>query len=182
CFFFFFSSRRRHTRFSRDWSSDVCSSDLYTLMNIGAFAIIVWIQHRGRGYQLEDFYGLGSSHPGAAAAMTVFMVSLMGIPPTIGFYAKYYVIVALLDADLLWLAITIVLTSAVSAFYYLRVVAVMYFQEGTESKRAFSTPLLNAGILIMVIGVFAMGLFSGSIIDLADNWTDALTIVASTTP
>ncbi|HLU34157.1 MAG TPA: NADH-quinone oxidoreductase subunit N [Thermomicrobiales bacterium] len=154
----------------------------YTLMNIGAFAIIVWIQHRGRGYQLEDFYGLGSSHPGAAAAMTVFMVSLMGIPPTIGFYAKYYVIVALLDADLLWLAITIVLTSAVSAFYYLRVVAVMYFQEGTESKRAFSTPLLNAGILIMVIGVFAMGLFSGSIIDLADNWTDALTIVASTTP
>lgn len=154
----------------------------YTLMNIGAFAIVAWIQHRGRGMELEDFYGLGASHPAAAAAMAVFMVSLMGIPPTIGFYAKYYVIVALLDADLLWLALTIVLTSAVSAFYYLRVVAVMYFQEGTESRVQMTTPLLNAGILIMVIAVFAMGLFSGSIIDMAENWTDALTTVASVRP
>jgi NADH-quinone oxidoreductase subunit N len=92
------------------------------------------------------------------------------------------VIVALLDADMLWLALTIVLTSAVSAFYYLRVVAVMYFQEGTESRVQMATPLLNAGILIMVIAVFAMGLFSGSIINLAENWTDALTTVASARP
>lgn len=154
----------------------------YTFMNIGAFAIVAWIQQRGRGMELEDFNGLGASHPLAAAAMTVFMISLMGIPPTIGFYGKYYVIVALLDADLLWLALSIVLMSAVSAFFYLRVVAVMYFQEGTESRVRVSTPLLNAGILIMVIGVFAMGLFSGSIIDLADNWTDALTTVAAVRP
>ena len=80
------------------------------------------------------------------------------IPPTIGFYAKYYIIVALLDAELLWLAISIVLMSAVSAFFYLRVVAVMYFQEGKESTLTFSTPMLNTGIVIMVIGVFAMGL------------------------
>jgi NADH-quinone oxidoreductase subunit N len=154
----------------------------YTFMNIGAFAIVIWIQHRGRGMELEDFYGLGASHPAVAAAMTVFMISLMGIPPTIGFYAKYYIIVALLDAELLWLAIAIVLMSAVSAFFYLRVVAVMYFQDGEESTVKPATPMLNSGILIMVVGVFILGLFSGSIIDLADNWTDALTMVASVRP
>ena len=61
------------------------------------------------------------------------------------------------------------LASAVAAFFYLRVVAVMYFQDGEESKVQTTTPLLNAGIVIMVVGVFAMGLFSGSIIDLADT-------------
>jgi NADH-quinone oxidoreductase subunit N len=154
----------------------------YTFMNIGAFAIVIWIQQRGRGMELEDFYGLGASHPAVAAAMTVFMISLMGIPPTIGFYAKYYIIVALLDAELLWLAIAIVLMSAVSAFFYLRVVAVMYFQEGQESRRTVATPMLNSGIVIMVVGVFILGLFSGSIIDLAENWTDALTMVATVRP
>lgn len=154
----------------------------YTFMNIGAFAIVAWIQHRGRGMELEDFYGLGTAHPAAAAAMTVFMISLMGIPPTIGFYAKYYVIVALIDSDLLWLALTIVLMSAVSAFFYLRVVAVMYFQEGGGSTVQTTTPLLNVGILVMVIGVFAIGLFSGSIIDMADNWTDALTLASASRP
>lgn len=154
----------------------------YTFMNIGAFAIVVWIQQRGRGMELEDFRGLGASHPLAAAAMSVFLISLMGIPPTIGFYAKYYVIVALINHDLLWLALAIVVMSAVSAFFYLRVVAAMYFQEGMASTTLPSTPMLNVGILIMVIGVFALGLFSGSIVDLADKWSDALNVVASTKP
>lgn len=152
----------------------------YTFMNIGAFAIVSWIQHRGRGSELEDFNGLGSTHPFPAAAMAVFLISLMGIPPTIGFYGKYYVIVALIDSNLLWLALAIVVMSAISAFFYLRVVAVMYFQEGTESPVRFSTPMLNTGIAIMVVGVFILGLFSSSIIGLANDWTDALTVVATT--
>ncbi|MBA3378809.1 MAG: NADH-quinone oxidoreductase subunit N [Chloroflexia bacterium] len=154
----------------------------YTFMNIGAFAIVVWIQHRGRGMELEDFSGLASVHPLPAAAMTVFMISLMGIPPTIGFYGKYYVIVALIDTDLLWLALAIVLMSAVSAFFYLRVVATMYFSEGQEFKTQVKTPLLNVGIVVMVIAVFALGFFSSPIIDLADTWNGALTLAAQTTP
>ncbi len=154
----------------------------YTFMNIGAFAIVIWIQHRGRGMELEDFSGLASVHPLPAAAMTVFMISLMGIPPTIGFYGKYYVIVALIDADLLWLALAIVLMSAVSAFFYLRVVAQMYFSEGKEFKTHVQTPLLNVGIAAMVVGVFALGLFSSGIIDLADTWTSALTIAVTAAP
>jgi NADH-quinone oxidoreductase subunit N len=154
----------------------------YTFMNIGAFAIVSWIQHRGRGMELEDFNGLGSTHPFPAAAMAVFLVSLMGIPPTIGFYAKYYVIVALIDSDLLWLALAIVIMSAISAFFYLRIVAVMYFQEGRESPVKFSTPMLNTGIAIMVVAVFLLGIFSGDIINLANDWSDALTLVATTAP
>jgi NADH-quinone oxidoreductase subunit N len=99
----------------------------YTFMNIGAFAVVAWIQHRGSGMMLDDFAGLASRQPLAAIAMTVFMVSLMGIPPLIGFYAKYYIILAAIEADLLWLAIAVVLASAISAYFYLRVVATMYF-------------------------------------------------------
>jgi NADH-quinone oxidoreductase subunit N len=154
----------------------------YTFMNIGAFAVVAWIQHRGRGMELEDFSGLGTTHPLPAAAMTIFLISLMGIPPTIGFYGKYYVIVALIDADLLWLALAIVLMSAVSAFFYLRVVAQMYFSDGAPSRRQMSTPLLNVGIAGMVVAVIVLGLFSGPIVNLADEWSSALTLATRVTP
>lgn len=155
----------------------------YTFMNIGAFAVLAWIQHRGRGMMLEDFSGLAARHPLPAAAMAVFLVSLMGIPPTIGFYAKYYVIVALLNSDLLWLAIAIVVMSAISAFFYLRVVAAMYFSESSEPETNESrTRLLDVGILAMVVGVIVLGLFSGSIIDLAGEWSSALTLTAQLHP
>jgi len=147
----------------------------YTFMNIGAFAVVAWIQHRGRGMTLDDFAGLASSNPAAAVAMTIFMVSLMGVPPLLGFYAKYYVIVAAIDADLLWLALAVVILSAVSAYYYLRVVAVMYFNPPERQLGASSTWLLNAGIAVMVIANLALGLFSSRLVDLADRWTGALT-------
>lgn len=155
----------------------------YTFMNIGAFAVLAWIQHRGRGMMLDDFAGLAARHPLPAAAMAVFMVSLMGIPPTIGFYAKYYVIVALLNSDLLWLAIAVVIASAISAFFYLRLVATMYFSESSEPEtNEASTRLLDFGILAMVVGVFALGLFSSPIIHLASEWTSALTLTAQIHP
>ncbi|MCA9833011.1 MAG: NADH-quinone oxidoreductase subunit N [Thermomicrobiales bacterium] len=154
----------------------------YAFMNIGAFAVIVWVQHRGQGTGLDDFSGLASRSPLPALAMTIFLVSLMGIPPTIGFYGKYYVIVALLDANMLWLAISIVVASAISAYFYLRVVAVMYFQEKAADdtdRTVVPSTLLNVGILVMVVGVLALGLFSGPIINLANDWTNLFSIAAS---
>jgi NADH-quinone oxidoreductase subunit N len=148
----------------------------YTFMNIGAFAVVAWLQHRGRGLTLDDFAGLGSTQPLAAAAMAVFLVSLMGVPPLLGFYAKYYVILAALDAGLTWLAVAVVLLSAVSAYYYLRVVAVMYFSEPEKFPRQATTTLLNVGIAAMVVATIALGLFSGPIIDLAEEWGSALTV------
>jgi NADH-quinone oxidoreductase subunit N len=153
----------------------------YTFMNIGAFAVVTWLQHRGRGMTLDDFAGLASTNPLAAVAMTVFMVSLMGVPPLLGFYAKYYVILAAIDADLLWLALGVVVMSAVSAYFYLRVVAVMYFTPTDKKLRTASTPLLNVGIVGMVIANVALGLFSSPLVDLADKWSGALTVASRLT-
>ena len=69
-----------------------------------------------------------------------------------------------------------------SAFFYLRVVAVMYFSDGKESSTLPATPMLNTGIAVMVVATIVLGLFSGPIVDLASKWSDALTVVASTTP
>jgi NADH-quinone oxidoreductase subunit N len=149
----------------------------YTFMNIGAFAVVAWVQHRGGGIMLEDFAGLAGRQPLAAVAMTIFMVSLMGIPPLLGFYAKYYIIVAAIQANMLWLALAVVLASAISAYFYLRVVAVMYFNPATEKEfRPFRTSLLNAGIALMVIANLALGLFSERVVNLADKWGNALTV------
>jgi NADH-quinone oxidoreductase subunit N len=104
------------------------------------------------------------------------MVSLMGVPPLLGFYAKYYVIVAAINADLLWLAVAIVLASAISAYFYLRVVATMYFSAPTRELRVVSTPLLNVGIAVMVIANLALGLFSNQVLDLADYWSGAMQV------
>ncbi|HYH10730.1 MAG TPA: NADH-quinone oxidoreductase subunit N, partial [Thermomicrobiales bacterium] len=176
--------------FTGSVSDDGISSVLYyliayTVMNIGAFAVIAWVQHRGDGLTLDDLSGLAKNNVLAATAMTIFMVALMGIPPTLGFYAKYYVIVALINSDLLWLALAIVLMSAVSAFFYLRVVAVMFFNEPTLEGRAFSsqtTPLLNIGIGAMAVATIVMGVFSSDIIQLASEWSTALDVVAQTAP
>jgi NADH-quinone oxidoreductase subunit N len=151
----------------------------YTFMNIGAFAVVTWVQHRGAGMMLEDFAGLASRQPLAAVSMAIFMVSLMGIPPLLGFYAKYYVILAAIQSDMLWLAIAVVVASAISAYFYLRVVAVMYFSPAPDTAfRPYSTGLLNIGIGAMVAANILLGLFSQRVVDLADKWSGALTVAS----
>ncbi|MGA7669079.1 MAG: NADH-quinone oxidoreductase subunit N [Nitrolancea sp.] len=145
----------------------------YSFMNIGAFGVVTWLQHRGHGVDLDDFNGLGSRSPLAALAMTVFMLSLMGMPPLVGFYAKYYVILAAIQSDMTWLAVVVVLMSAVSAFFYLRVVAAMYFNEPIRQLQARSTPLLGVGLGLMAFATVGFGLFSNSVLDLAQKWVQA---------
>jgi NADH-quinone oxidoreductase subunit N len=155
----------------------------YAVMNIGAFAVVTWVQHRGRGMMLEDYNGLASSEPLAAAALTVFLISLMGIPPTIGFFAKYQLIVAAIEVGTigLILSLSIVVLSAVSAFYYLRVVAAMYFNPPERELRAAQTGLLNVGIAAMVLVTLLGGIAaSGEMVDLAARWYRALTVAAFT--
>lgn len=146
----------------------------YAFMNIGAFGVVTWLQHRGHGVDIDDFNGLGSRSPLAALAMTVFMLSLMGMPPLVGFYAKYYVILAAIQSNMTWLAVIVVLASAVSAFFYLRVVAVMYFSEPIRQLQARATPLLGMGLCLMAFGTVGFGIFSSSVLDLAQKWVQAL--------
>lgn len=147
----------------------------YAFMNIGAFGVIAWLQERGLGTTLDDVAGLAGRAPLAALTMAIFMLSLMGMPPLLGFYAKYYVILALIEAGQLWLAVAIVVMSAVSAFFYLRVVTQMYFQEPGGTWRPVRTPLLGLGLAVMAVATLALGLVSGPILELAQRWPAALT-------
>ena len=103
----------------------------YTLTNFGSWAIVIALEKaEGKGLELEDYAGLGKKKPLMAAAMTIFMFSLAGIPPTLGLWGKIYLFSAVVAADFYWLAIVGVLTSLISAFYYLRLTVIMYMKEG----------------------------------------------------
>lgn len=107
---------------------------IYLSMNVGVFAVILSMRQKGRMVEgINDLAGLGKSNPAMAAAMAVLMFSMAGIPPLAGFIGKFYVFKAAVDAGLYTLAIIGVVTSVVSAYYYLRIIKVMYFDEALES-------------------------------------------------
>jgi NADH-quinone oxidoreductase subunit N len=112
---------------------------IYVFMNVGTFAVILCMRRRGK--LVEDIYdlaGYSKNHPAMAAALAALMFSMAGIPPLAGFFAKLFVFQAAVNAGLFWLAVVGVVTSVVSAFYYLRIVKVMYFD---EAKEAFDRPV-----------------------------------------
>jgi NADH-quinone oxidoreductase subunit N len=107
----------------------------YALMNLGAFGILVWVRaRRSFDYTLDEVAGLARTMPWAALAMSLFLLSLTGIPPTVGFWGKFYLFSAVVNARLTWLAVVAVIMSSVSAFYYLRVIWYMYFREAPEAE------------------------------------------------
>jgi NADH-quinone oxidoreductase subunit N len=117
---------------------------IYLFMNVGTFAIIIAMRQQGRAVEgIKDLAGLGRTRPLVALAMGIFMFSMAGIPPLAGFFAKFYVFMAAVEAGLIWLAVLGVLASVVSAFYYLRIVKVMYFDEPLEGLDPVSSPALR---------------------------------------
>lgn len=103
----------------------------YAVTNFGAWGVVIALEKsEGKGLQIADYAGLSKKHPALAAAMTVFMLSLIGLPPTIGLVGKFYLFRAVIDGGFTGLAIIGVLTSLVSAYYYLRVVVTMYMKDG----------------------------------------------------
>src|SRR5256885_14069588 len=102
-------------------------------MSLGAFACLLYVDLAGtRGSTLDDCTGCGRREPVGALAFAIFLISLTGIPPTIGFVAKFVVIQPVLDAGLAWLAVVIALNAVLAAFYYLRVVVRMYMYDVEE--------------------------------------------------
>jgi NADH-quinone oxidoreductase subunit N len=128
---------------------------IYLFMNVGAWGVILCMRRQGRMVeQIADLAGLSRTKPGLALALGIFLFSLAGIPPTAGFFAKLYIFFAAIDAKLIGLAVIGVVTSVVGAFYYLRVVKVMYFD---EPAGAFDSPI--AGELKGVLFVTALVTF-----------------------
>ena len=137
----------------------------YGVTTIGAFAVIAWIGARGRERLLvDDWAGLAKQHPAAALAMTVFMLSLGGIPPTAGFFGKFYVLksaMAVYDQQLLWLVVLGALNSAISIYYYLRVVMTMYFRDAIDEIQPLGRGAHVFVMAICALAVFQMGLLPG---------------------
>ena len=132
----------------------------YALMTLGAFGVVLMVARGGEeADQVADLTGLAWRSPALAAAMAVFMVSLAGLPPTAGFFAKFYVFAAALDAGQSALAIIGVLTSVVSAYFYLRVVYTMFTGEPRANVVFVGGRWLRAALVVTTAGVLALGVF-----------------------
>ncbi len=117
----------------------------YVFMNAGAFAVVAHFARAGERFvEIDDFAGLGWRQPGTAALFSIFLLSLIGVPLTGGFFGKFYIFKAALDADLVWLTVIGLLTTAVAAYYYLRLLVVMYMKEPGDAMK--DLPPLAAGM------------------------------------
>lgn len=140
---------------------------IYTFMNIGAFAIVIMLRSEGfRGENIEDYTGLAKSHPGAAALMLIFMFSLTGIPPTAGFIGKFYIFMEVINAGYTYLAIIAVVFSAVSAFFYLRIVMYMYMKEPTDKVVLSKSPSMSIALAVTAVMVLILGVFPSFLLNL----------------
>jgi NADH-quinone oxidoreductase subunit N len=152
---------------------------IYGLMNLGAFAVVIALRREGvQGETLSDFEGLAKAHPVTSVLMLIFMFSLVGIPPTAGFVGKFAVFAAVIRAGYTPLAVIGVVFSVVSAFFYLRVVILMYMRE-PESEEPLSTSLpLNLVLAATVAAIIVLGVYPSPLLDFAQSaltgWEQAL--------
>ncbi len=147
---------------------------VYTLMTLGAFGVVMLAEGQGENLSLDDVAGWAWKSPGLGTAMAIFMISLAGLPPTAGFFGKFYVFRAAVEADLLWLAIVGVVTSVVSVSYYLRVVYTMVMRPAETDRAAFRSRLAWVGLTIMAIGILLLGIYP----TLAYGWLGQVTSMA----
>jgi NADH-quinone oxidoreductase subunit N len=137
----------------------------YSMTTMGAFAVVSYVGSKGRERLLvDDWAGLGTQHPAAALAMTICLLSLGGMPPTGGFFGKFYIFKSAMDVyngQLLWLVIVGVVNSAISIFYYLRIVTAMYFRDANQPLQVTRSPGTLFVIAVMPLIVLEMGILPG---------------------
>ena len=146
----------------------------YALMNLGAFAVVIHISGKGeRHLRIDDLAGLARRQPVTAALLTVFLLSLIGVPLTGGFFGKFYIFRAALQSNLVWLSVLGLLNSAVAAYYYLRLLVVMYMYEPGETTRNLEplTPGLRAAMILSAVGTLILGILPGAVLSYAQRST-----------
>jgi NADH-quinone oxidoreductase subunit N len=151
---------------------------VYAFMNLGAFGLVILLETRGyAGEEVSDYAGLARRHPAAAAAMLIFLLSLTGIPPTAGFMGKLYVFAAAVEAGYIKLVVIGFLMSAVSLYYYFRLVVEMYLRDENEETGA-ATLLrdrwVEAMITVCALVTLAIGVWPRPVIDWAQSGLVAL--------
>jgi NADH-quinone oxidoreductase subunit N len=143
---------------------------IYAFMQLGAFAVVVLLRrHDAIGDELKDLSGLYLRSPLAACAMLVFMLSLGGIPPTAGFMAKLWIFSAAIEAGYVWLAVIGVLNSALSLYYYVRVVVFMWVKEPAVGSAIVPHPSLRVALAVAVSGTLLIGVYPGPLFDFAER-------------
>jgi NADH-quinone oxidoreductase subunit N len=144
------------------YSSAMFYAITYVLTTLGTFGVIMLLSRAGfDAEKLEDFKGLNQRSPWFAAIMMVLLLSLAGVPPMMGFYAKLAVLQAVLGAGQLWLSIVAVLFSLVGAYYYLRIIKLMYFDDATDTSRIVAHGDMRIALSLNGIAIVALGLLPG---------------------
>jgi len=142
----------------------------YSLMAAGAFGMIILLSRAGfEADEIEDFKGLNQRNPWFALVMLILMFSMAGVPPTVGFYAKLSVLQAVIDLDMVWLASVAVFFSVIGAYYYIRIIKVMYFDDATDEHPLSSDFDLRFGLSANGLAVLFLGLFPGSLMALCSQ-------------
>jgi NADH-quinone oxidoreductase subunit N len=141
----------------------------YTFTTLGAFGVVAWIGNRkDERLLVDDWAGLGAARPAVALAMTIFLLSLGGVPPTGGFFGKFYLFKAAMESpQLTWLVVVGVLNSVVSVYYYLRIAVAMYFKDSARPLAPTDAASMRAGLLITAIAVVLLGIFPGTFVEWA---------------
>jgi NADH-quinone oxidoreductase subunit N len=143
----------------------------YAAMNVGAFAVVSHFANSGERYvTLDDYEGLGRTSPVLAATLTVFLLSLIGIPMTGGFFAKFYVFSAALRSNLIWLTIIGVLNSAIGAYYYLRIIVMMYMREARKEVPVARVSVgLASALAISMLATLYLGILPNGVLQVAQH-------------
>jgi NADH-quinone oxidoreductase subunit N len=141
----------------------------YAMMNIGAFTIVALVSRKGdRKTDIDDFSGMGFRQPALAACLSIFLLSLAGIPLTAGFAGKFFIFRAAIESKFLWLAIIGVINSAISVYYYLGVIVVMYMKDSQDEWSYIPvSPSVASVIALSVFGILLLGVDPEIIINLA---------------
>jgi NADH-quinone oxidoreductase subunit N len=154
---------------------------VYAFMQLGAFTVIVLLRRRDVvGDELKDFSGLSFRQPAAAFAMLLFMLSLGGIPPTAGFMGKFWLFGAAVDSGYFGLAVIGVLNSAISLYYYIRVVVFMYLKKDTLGSEPTSSPALNMALAVAVVATLVLGMYPRLLFEVAEAASRSMGVAAST--
>lgn len=142
----------------------------YMFMQIGSFTIVAILERNGEKYlELSDYAGLSKRHPVLAAFMTIFMFSLAGIPPFAGFFGKYFLFTAAIDAGFLWLTLVGVLSSIISVYFYIGLIVKMYFTEPEGQREDNEVGMSGLSLIITIAGVIVLGILPSGILSIASN-------------
>lgn len=142
----------------------------YSLMTLGAFAVVALMEKsENSSINVDDLAGYAKRKPLMAFCLTVFLLSLAGIPPTVGFFGKFYIFSSAIGEGLIWLAIWGVLNSVISVYYYLRPIIVMYMQDGEVEEAPFSMVATRTTVIVSAILVVFLGLVSGPIFEMVEK-------------